>query len=98
MKLDTLTLKELIKIEEELPAAIAAKKAAESEKVKAILMETVSKAGFTMADIFGDAKTRKSPVLPKYRNPKAPTQTWSGRGRAPLWMPKRKSEYGDVKI
>ena len=25
-------------------------------------------------------------VAPKYRNPKNRTQTWSGRGRTPLWL------------
>ena len=24
-------------------------------------------------------------VLPKYRNPKNPAETWSGRGKQPLW-------------
>jgi DNA-binding protein H-NS len=26
------------------------------------------------------------PVLPKYQNPKNPAETWSGRGRKPLWV------------
>ncbi|MGA7810754.1 MAG: H-NS histone family protein [Bradyrhizobium sp.] len=25
-------------------------------------------------------------VLPKYRNPERPTETWSGRGRQPRWV------------
>ncbi len=25
-------------------------------------------------------------VLPKYRNPKDPSQTWAGRGRQPRWV------------
>jgi len=30
---------------------------------------------------------RKYPqVLPKYRNPKAPSETWSGRGKQPRWL------------
>jgi DNA-binding protein H-NS len=28
-------------------------------------------------------------VLPKYRNPKNPGETWSGRGKQPLWLAKR---------
>ena len=32
---------------------------------------------------------RKYPkVLQKYRNPHDPTQTWSGRGKQPLWVAK----------
>jgi DNA-binding protein H-NS len=26
------------------------------------------------------------PVLPKYQNPARPFETWSGRGRRPLWL------------
>ena len=30
---------------------------------------------------------RKYPrVYPKYRNPKEPSETWSGRGKRPLWL------------
>jgi DNA-binding protein H-NS len=30
---------------------------------------------------------RKYPkVLPKFQNPKDPSQTWSGRGKQPLWV------------
>jgi DNA-binding protein H-NS len=32
-------------------------------------------------------KNRPSlPVVPKYQNPLRPRQTWSGRGRRPLWL------------
>ncbi|SHM84548.1 H-NS family nucleoid-associated regulatory protein [Bradyrhizobium lablabi] len=26
------------------------------------------------------------PVIPKFRNPKEPTQTWAGRGKRPRWL------------
>ena len=26
------------------------------------------------------------PVLPKYKNPKNPSETWSGRGKQPRWL------------
>ena len=31
-------------------------------------------------------KRRYPKVLPKYRNPTAPTETWSGRGKQPRWL------------
>ena len=34
-----------------------------------------------------DRPRRKYPkVLPKYCNPSAPTETWSGRGKQPRWL------------
>ncbi|HTQ07400.1 MAG TPA: H-NS histone family protein [Polyangiaceae bacterium] len=29
---------------------------------------------------------RRKQVVPKYRNPRNPAQTWSGRGAQPLWV------------
>lgn len=35
----------------------------------------------------GRAPRRKYPrVLPKYRNPSSPSETWSGRGKTPRWL------------
>lgn len=32
-------------------------------------------------------RRRKYPrVLPKYRNPQSPSETWSGRGKLPRWL------------
>jgi DNA-binding protein H-NS len=28
-------------------------------------------------------------VLPKFRNPEAPTETWAGRGKQPRWLKKQ---------
>jgi len=95
MKLETLPLKDLMDIEAKLPSLIASKKALEAEKVKAELEGTALKYGFTMKDLFGDKD--KGKVAPKYRDPKSGL-TWTGRGRAPLWMPKRRSDYVNVAI
>ena len=35
------------------------------------------------------AETQRRPypqVLPKYRNPEQPAETWSGRGKKPAWV------------
>jgi DNA-binding protein H-NS len=48
--------------------------------------------GLSLADVYptrggkGTGKTGKSVVAPKYRNPVDPAQTWSGRGKRPLWF------------
>ncbi len=35
----------------------------------------------------GQSKRRPYPkVLPKYRNPEQPSETWSGRGKQPRWL------------
>lgn len=55
--------------------------------------------GYTVAELFGTGatKARKAAtstrkgkklgkVAPKYRNPAKKSETWSGRGRQPLWL------------
>jgi len=59
------------------------------EKIHALIKAE----GYTFEDIFGHATTRTGKtrrtgmkVAPKYRNPANPEQTWSGRGKRPLWF------------
>lgn len=55
------------------------------ERVKAIMEEY----GLSSADIFGKkapgSKLGSAKVAPKYKNP-ATGETWTGRGKAPLWI------------
>jgi DNA-binding protein H-NS len=37
------------------------------------------------------ATATRTKVAPKYRNPANPEQTWTGRGRAPLWAQELKN-------
>ena len=34
----------------------------------------------------GRARRKYPRVLPKYRNPEVPSETWSGRGKQPRWL------------
>lgn len=48
-------------------------------------------AGLTLDEVYPrrggqGGKGPKAAVAPKYRNPENPAQTWSGRGKRPLWF------------
>jgi DNA-binding protein H-NS len=43
-----------------------------------------AKAGFSIDELFGGRVGKKG--VAKYRNPKDPAQTWTGRGRKPNWL------------
>jgi DNA-binding protein H-NS len=49
-------------------------------------------AGLSLDEVYptrrskGTKGSKKSSVAPKYRNPDNPEQTWSGRGKRPLWL------------
>jgi DNA-binding protein H-NS len=57
------------------------------EKIERLLKSS----GLTLADVYPTrsgkgAKGPKSVIAPKYRNPANAAQTWSGRGKRPLWF------------
>ncbi|HSX60939.1 MAG TPA: H-NS histone family protein [Tahibacter sp.] len=55
-------------------------------EVRARLVAIARKEGFTIEELFGQFPARKRTVKPKYRNPLAPGETWSGRGKQPRWF------------
>lgn len=53
----------------------------------AALEEKAREMGFSVAELMGTGKMRKrTPAVPKYVNPANGDDTWSGRGRKPLWF------------
>ncbi|WP_414442379.1 H-NS family nucleoid-associated regulatory protein [Burkholderia sp. 22PA0106] len=67
-----------------------AARVAELERVITQVRELVAEYGITSEQIFGrkrGPKVAKEPAVieAKYQNPKT-GETWSGRGRAPLWI------------
>ena len=55
-------------------------------EVREKLIGIARKEGFTIEELFGAARRGKRTVKPKYRNPNAPFETWSGRGKQPHWF------------
>jgi DNA-binding protein H-NS len=60
-----------------------------AQKVRAKIAALVQAEGLDLDDVMG-ARSRgrsgmRGKAKQKYRNPADPSQTWSGRGRQPLW-------------
>ncbi len=85
-QLQKMSLKELLALEAKITAAIDEKRVSERQEMKAKLEEMARASGFSTAELFGGRKGKGGKVAPKYRNPKDPSQTWTGRGRRPNWM------------
>ena len=60
------------------------KQNAERSSVRQKLIDMAKQAGFEIQELFG--RGRKGSVAVKYRDPKNPENTWTGRGRMPRWM------------
>ena len=85
-QLEKMSLKELLALEAKIKAAIDEKRVSERHEMKAKMEEMARASGFSVAELFGGRKGKGGKVAPKYRNPKDPSQTWTGRGRRPNWM------------
>jgi DNA-binding protein H-NS len=57
-------------------------------KVREKIANLAKAEGFTIEELFatGGRKQAGKKVKPKYRNPAAPHETWSGRGKRPRWF------------
>ena len=89
--LDKLTYAELSELRVAVDAAMAAAKVAERKDLLAKMEALAAEAGLSLDDVLGAKRGRKgalkgTTVAVKYRNPKDDSQTWSGRGRRPVWM------------
>jgi DNA-binding protein H-NS len=90
LDLETMDFNELWLLHEMLTKVLSEKITAEKLELEKRLAqlnltERIGEAGGAQSE--GDRPRRKYPkVLPKYRNPSAPTETWSGRGKQPRWL------------
>ena len=84
--LDTLSLKELKKLQKDVTKAIDSFAERERLAVLAELDAIARERGFTIDQVVGAKKSARKPVAPKYANPSDRSQTWSGRGRPPQWV------------
>ena len=91
-KYQRMSLKDLIAERDEINAAIQEKQATEREAFRAEMSEKAAQLGLDLSELFGGKKrgadngAARTPVAVKYRNPKDPTETWSGRGRPAGWI------------
>ena len=60
------------------------KQNAERSSLRERLTDMAKQHGFDIHELFG--KGRKGKTAVKYRDPNNPENTWTGRGRPPLWL------------
>ncbi|SMO84785.1 H-NS family nucleoid-associated regulatory protein [Paracoccus laeviglucosivorans] len=84
--LDTLSLKELKSLKTQVDRAVDSFEARQKQKALEALKATAQEHGFNLKDLMDGDSLKKSGVAPKYAHPENPEQTWTGRGRKPLWI------------
>jgi len=81
-------LEELREIEAIVQKEIAARVKAESDEARRKILELANAYNLDVESILAGpaAKGTRKPVEAKYRHPENPELTWTGRGRAPVWV------------
>ena len=81
--LKSMAIDDLWQLHEQVIAKLTRELAIEKARLEARL----HKLGSASQVITSDRQRRPYPkVFPKYRNPKNPAETWSGRGKQPRWL------------
>ena len=92
--------KDLLQQREALEIQIKEARARELSDAIALVRKTVEEFGLTASDVFRSSDrrslTKGSKVEPKYRNP-ATGETWTGRGKPPVWIRNEDREQFRIK-
>jgi DNA-binding protein H-NS len=83
---DTMSYAELANMEARIARLKIEKQNAERAELRERVIAMVKEHGFEISDLFGKGRKGKGTVAVKYRDPKNPENTWTGRGRMPRWM------------
>ncbi|MCX7512860.1 H-NS histone family protein [Frateuria sp. STR12] len=91
INLDSLSPAELQALIKSAEAQMQAARKNHIQEVRTKIEGLLKSAGLTIDEVYPrrggqGSKGPKAAVAPKYRNPENPAQTWSGRGKRPLWF------------
>lgn len=59
------------------------------EAKRKLLEDRIKQLGQKLPEMISEGRRPYPPVLPKFRNPEQPSETWAGRGKKPRWLTKQ---------
>ncbi len=88
LNLEKMSRNELLELRGDIDVALANAEKRERKAALEAAEKAAAEFGFSLSDLAdGTSKSSKAPKSKaKYRNPNAPEQTWTGRGRKPQWV------------
>ncbi|MBO0611544.1 MAG: hypothetical protein RL122_1989 [Pseudomonadota bacterium] len=84
--ISNLSVAELEKLKGSIDSAIANRRDTELLTLRQAIDDLLDEAGFTLDDVLQVRSVKKRAVKAKYCNPNNSEETWSGRGRKPIWV------------
>ena len=97
-ELNTLSLSELKELLKDIEREIKRRQNAEKAKAAQQVREIMATYGLTSEEVLAGkaSKGSRGSVAPKYANPKNRSETWTGRGRKPLWVAEHLKKGGSL--
>lgn len=87
MNYQSLSFIELKNLLAQIETEVNQREHAEKANAKKKIIELAKAHGLALDDLFKQSERKaKKPVEAKYRHPIDASQTWSGRGRKPIWV------------
>jgi DNA-binding protein H-NS len=85
--LEKMSYAELTQLRADIDRLLVEKQASEKIALRQRLADMAKAEGFSLEELLGKGGRKgKGTVAVKYRDPKNPANTWTGRGRMPRWM------------
>ena len=84
--LEKMSYAELAELRTQIDRLMVEKQNSERSALRQKMADMAKDAGLSLDEVFGKGRKGKGSIAAKYRDPKNPQNTWTGRGRMPLWM------------
>ena len=85
INLDAMSRDELLSLKADVEKALKTLDGRRKAEALRAVQDAAREHGFSLNELT-DAKGPAKKAAPKYANPSDPSQTWSGRGRQPIWF------------
>jgi DNA-binding protein H-NS len=87
LDLERMSCAELAELRNQADRMMVQKQSSERVALREKMTALAKEHGFDIRELLGGRKGKgKGSVAVKYRDPKNPANTWTGRGRQPRWM------------
>jgi DNA-binding protein H-NS len=84
--LEEMSYAELGDLRHRIDRLMLEKQHAARNEMRQKVIDMLKAEGLSVEDVFGKGRRGKGSVAVKYRDPKNPQNTWTGRGRMPRWL------------
>jgi DNA-binding protein H-NS len=84
--IEKMSFAELSQLRGQVDRLMVEKQNTERVALRQKLTDMAKEHGLSLEEVLGKGRKGKGSVAPKYRDPKNPDNTWTGRGRMPRWM------------